>query len=161
MNGEQLPSPLARFLSVAFFSMLTLSALAWFVVSIIGLISQFRLNDPVVGFDKGSMYMLGIGFGLLLLTIGGIMQGMLGQALTVKKETLFKRGIVISIVLMVAFPQLTHYLVDKYAHKHHYSICNDATYSWLLYSKFYYTESKITCDKLVNEKEITKSSSGR
>lgn len=161
MNREQLPSPLTRFLSVVFFSMLTLSALAWFVVSVIGIISQFSLNDPVVGFDKGSMYMLGVGLGLLLLTIGGIMQGIFGQALTPKEETLFKRGIVISIVLMVTFPQLAHYLVSKYAHKQHYSICNDATYRWLLYRKLYYTESKITCDKLVNEKEITKSSSGR
>lgn len=161
MNDGQRPSLLARILSVSFFSILTLAALTWFFISITELISKFRLGDPVVGFDKGSMYMLGCGLGLLLLSIGGVMQGILGLELTRKMEALFTRGIVISLLLMFAFPQLTHYLVDEYAHKQHYSICSDVTYRWLLYGKFYYTESKIACDKLVNEKEITKSSSGR
>ena len=82
--------------------------------------------------------MLGVGFGLFLLAIGGVMKGALGQALTPKKETLFKRGMVISLILMVFIPQVTNYVVDKYAYKHHYSICDDATYRWLLYSKYYY-----------------------
>lgn len=152
MNEDEKPSLLMRLLSIAFFLMLALSALAWFSVSIIELISQFHLREPVVGFDKGSMYMLGIGFGLFLLTIGGVMQGVLGQTLTPKKETLFRRGMVISLILMVFVPQITTYVVGKYAYKHHYSICNDATYRWLLYSKYYYTESKIACVKLVNRK---------
>jgi hypothetical protein len=161
MNDEQHSSLLARILSVTFFSVLTLAALTWFFISITELISKFRLGDPVVGFDKGSMYMLGCGLGLLLLSIGGVMQGIIGLKLTRKVEELFTRGIVISLLLMFAFPQLAHYLVDKYAHKQHYSICSDVTYRWLLYGKFYYTENKIACDKLIDEKEITKSSSGR
>ena len=160
MNDES-PSLLVRLLSIAFFSILTLAALAWFFISLVGLISQFHLRDPVIGFDKGSMYMFGIGLGLLLLTIGGVMQGMLGQELSQKKETLFKRGIVISLILMFSFPQLTNYLVDKYAYSHHYRICTDVTDRWLLYSKFYYTESKEACEKLVSEKEVTKISRGR
>ncbi len=60
MNGEQRPSLLVRILSIAFFSALTLAALTWFFISITELISKFRLGDPVVGFDKGSMYMLGL-----------------------------------------------------------------------------------------------------
>jgi hypothetical protein len=79
------------------------------------------------------MYMLGCGLGLLLLSIGGVMQGILGLKLTKKMDALFPRGLVISLLLMFAFPQLTHYLVDKYAHKQHYSICSDVTYRWLLY----------------------------
>ena len=119
MNDDKSPSLLVRILSITFFSILTLAALAWFSISLVGLISQFHLRDPVVGFDKGSMYMLGIGLGLLLLTIGGVMQGMLGQELTEKKESLFKTGIVISLILTVSFPQLTNYVVDKYAYSHH------------------------------------------
>jgi len=161
MNDEQHSSLLARILSFTFFSVLTLAALTWFFISITELISKFRLGDPVIGFDKGSMYMLGCGLGLLLLSIGGVMQGIIGLKLTKKMDALFTRGLVISLLLMFAFPQLTHYVVDKYAHKQHYSICSDATYRRLLYGKFYYTESKIACDKLINEKEITKISSGR
>ncbi len=158
MNDEQRPSLLSRILSVAFFSILTLAVLTWFIVSITELISQFRFKDPVIGFDKGSMYMLGCGLALLLLSAGGVIQGIMRVELTKKKENWFTRGIIISLILMVTFPQLTHYLVNNYADKQHYIICNDATYRWLLYKKIYYTKNKITCDKLVNEKKTTNSS---
>jgi len=67
MNDEQRPPLITRILSGALLSALTLAALAWFFISVTELISKFRLGDPVVGFDKGSMYMLGCGLGLLLL----------------------------------------------------------------------------------------------
>jgi len=161
MNEEQQSSLLVRILSLAFFIILTLGALTWFAISIIGLISQFHIKSEVVGFDKGSMYMLGCGLGLLLLTTGGVMQGVFGLELTPKNQSLFSRGIVVSLVLMIFFPQLTHYAVVKYAQKQSYSICNDASYHWLLYSKLYYTKSRVACNVLVKEKEITKTSSGR
>jgi len=154
MGGEQRPSTLVRFLSVVFFSILTLSSLAWFTVSITGLLSQFLLNDPVVEFDKGSMYMLGIGLGLLLLTIGGVIQGLLGKKLTSQKEAVFTRGLAFSLILMIGFPHLTHYVVANYARQRNYSVCSDATYRWLLYSKFYYTNSDMACNELVSKKEI-------
>ena len=161
MNEEQQSSLLVRILSAAFFIILTLGAFTWFSISITGLISQFHIESQVVEFDKGSMYMLGCGLGLLLLTIGGVMQGMFGLELTPKKQSLFSRGIVVSLVLMVFFPQLTHYAVDKYVQKHRYSICNDLSYRWLLYTKIYYTKNRVACNELVKEKGITKSSSGR
>ena len=129
MKSEQRPSVLVQFLSVGFFLILTLSALTWFVFSIMGFITQFRMNDTVVGFDKGSMYMLGIGLGLLLFTIGGVMQGLLEKKLTPKKETLFTRGLVFSLILMVTVPQLTHYLVTNYSRKQNYIVCSDVLFS--------------------------------
>ena len=156
MNGEQRPSTLARFLSVAFFLILALSSLTWFTVSIVGFISQFIVNDSVIEFDKGAMYMLGAGLSCLLLTAGGIVQGLLGKTLTPKMLSLFTRGIVGSLILMFGFPQLTHYVVANYAQQRNYSVCSDATYRWLLYSKFYYTKNKLSCDELVRKKEIIK-----
>ena len=161
MNDQRHPSILVRISIGALFLLSTLAALTWFFISITELISQFRLEEPVIAFNNAPMYMLGGGLGILLLSIGGVMQGILGLELTRKMEVLFTRGLVFSMLLMFAFPQLTHYLVDKYAHKQHYSICSDLTYRWLLHSTIYYTESKETCTKLVNEKEISKSSSER
>ena len=161
MNEGQSSSLLVRILYAALFLVLTLGSFAWFFISAVGLISQFRIENPVVAFDKGSMYMLGCGLVLLSLTIGGMMQGIFGLELTPKNETLFSRGMVVGLILMFAFPHMTHYLVDRYAHKKHYSVCDDATYRWRLYSKFYYTESKTACEKLVSEKEIRKGSRGR
>lgn len=154
MNEKHQPSLLVRIGSVAFFLALTLGAFTWFTISTTGLIYQFHIESQVVGFDKGSMYMLGCGIGLLLLTIGGAMQGIFGLELTSKRQSLFTRGILISLALMVIFPQLTHYSVDKYAQKHRYTICSDASYHWLLYTKLYYTRTKIACNELGKEKEM-------
>ena len=161
MNEGQSSSLLVRILYAALFLVLTLGSFAWFFISAVGLISQFRIENPVVGFDKGSMYMLGCGLVLLSLTIGGMMQGIFGLELTPKKATLFSRGIVVGLILTFAFPHMTHYVVDIYAYKKHYSVCDDATRRRRLYSKFYYTESKAACEKLVSEKEIRKVSRGR
>ncbi len=161
MSGEQNPSFSIRILSVTFFSVLTISSLVWFFISVTSLLSQFYLNESVIAFDKGSMYMLGVGIGLLVLTVGGLMQGIFEKALTSKWEYLFKRSLVVSIIVMVALPQLAQYSVDSYARKQHYEICSEATYHWFLYSKYYYADSQIACNKLVKEKEITKNLRGR
>lgn len=155
MQTEQQSSPMARFLSVGFFLVLTIASLAWFFVSTTSLISQIRLNAPIIGFDKGSVYMLGIGLGLLLLSVGGIMQGILGKALTPANESLFKKGIVISILLMFLLPHAVHYGVSQYTQKQHYTLCNEATYRWFLYSKFYFTNNASGCDALIREKHTS------
>jgi len=161
MGNDQQSSIIVRLLSVAFFLAFAVTALAWFTISITSLISQFTLNDPVVEFDKGSIYMLGGGLCCVLITAGGIMQGLLGKKLTFKLERLFTIGMAGSLILMFGVPHLTHYAVANYAQQRHYSVCSDVTYRWLLYSKIYYKKNEIVCNELVNEKEIKKSSSGR
>lgn len=151
MQTEQQSSPMARFLSVGFFLVLTIASLAWFFVSTTSLISQIRQNAPIIGFDKGSVYMLGIGLGLLVLTAGGIMQGILGKTLTPAKESLFMKGIVTSLVVAFLLPHAVHYGVSQYTQKQHYDICNPATYRWFLYSKYYYTDTPSNCDALVGQ----------
>lgn len=158
MNEEQHPSLLARVLSVAFFLVLTFSALTWFFISTFWLISQFLSENPVIGFDKGSMYMLGGGLALLALSVGGIIQGIFGLELTPKKEKIFSRAIIFSLLLMFVFPQLTHYGISKLANERQYAICKGATYRWLFHAKYYFTESTDTCNELVNEKEMRRSS---
>lgn len=161
MIVEETPSLLTKLLSLAFFSALTVLSFAWFFYSVLSLISQVNLDGTVIAFDKGSMYMLGIGMALLSLTIGGLIHGVLAKALTPKAETIFKYSVIASIVVMIALPQITHHFIDSYVRNKNYISCNEATYQWLLYSKYYYSDSQINCDKLVQEKEITKSSSGR
>lgn len=153
MIQEQPPSLLVRISSVAFFVMLTLGAFIWFVISTTQLISKFRLESQVISFYKGSMYMLGCGLGLLLLTIGGIFQGIFKLELTTKQSSLLSRGIIVSLLLMILFPQLAHYIVDRNVQKQSYSICDDVSYRWLFYTKLYYTKSKDVCNELAKKKE--------
>lgn len=161
MNDEQNPSTLVRLLSVGFFLVFALAALAWFIFSMSELISALLSDRPVVGFDKGSTYMLGAGIGGLLFVIGGVMQGLLRKKLTPKAESLFTKSLIFSLILMFGFPHIAHYVVASYTQHKNYRICSDATYRWILYSKFYYTKNNMACNELAEQKEITKSSSGR
>lgn len=161
MGDEQNTSILVRFLSVAFFLVLALAALAWFIVSVSELVSDLLFGRSVVSFDKGAIYMLGAGLAGLLFAIGGVMQGLLRKNLTPKIEVLFTKALMFSLILMFGFPHVAHYVVASYTQQKNYRLCSDATYQWLLYSKLYYTSSSEACNELVKEKEITKSSSRR
>lgn len=161
MNDEQNPSILVWLLSVGFFLVFALAALAWFILSMSELISALLNSRPVVSFDKGSTYMLGAGIGGVLFVIGGVMQGLLRKNLAPKAEALFAKSLIFSLILMFGFPHITHYVVASYTQKKNYRICSDATYRWLLYSKFYYTKNSMVCNELTEQKKITKSSSGR
>ncbi len=157
MNDEQHPSILVRLLSIGFFLVFALAALAWFALSMSDLISALSSGRPVVSFDKGSAYMLGAGIGGLLFVIGGVMQGLLRKKLTPRAKTLFARSLIFSLILMFGFPHIAHYVVASYAQQENYKICSDATYRWFLYSKFYYTKNNLVCNELAEQKEITKS----
>lgn len=156
MEDRPLTSTSKKLFSIAFLSILTLSSLAWFIISINLLVSQFHTSSPIIGFDKGSMYMLGIGFGLLFLTIGGVTQGLLQKKLTPRHEAFFTRALIINLLVTIAFPQLAHYTVARYAQKQGYNTCDDFTYRWLLYSKSYYTKHEIFCSKIINNKPTIK-----
>lgn len=161
MNDELHPSILVRLLSIGFFLVFALAALAWFTLSMNDLASALLSGLPVVSFDKGSTYMLGAGIGGLVIVIGGVIQGLLRKTLTPRAKTMFARSLAFSLILMFGFPHVAHYAVTSYTQQENYQVCRDATYRWVLYSKFYYTKNNLACNELVEQKEITKSSSGR
>lgn len=161
MNDELHPSILVRLLSIGFFLVFALAALAWFAISMNDLTTALSSGLPVVSFDMGSTYMLGAGIGGLIIVIGGVIQGLLQKNLAHRTKTLFARSLIFSLILMFGFPHIAHYFVTSYTQQKDYQICNDATYRWFLYSKFYYTQNNLACNELVEHKEIIKSSSGR
>jgi hypothetical protein len=161
MNDELHPSVLVRLLSIGFFLVFALAALAWFALSMNDLATALSSGLSVVGFDKGSTYMLGAGIGGFIVVIGGVFQGLLRKNLTTRAKTLFARSLMFSLILMFGFPHIAHYAVNSYAEQENYQVCSDATYRWALYSKFYYTKNNLACSELVEQEDITKSSSGR
>lgn len=156
MSNEQSSSLLARIVSVVFFVILTFAALAWFFISFVGLFSQLIEGVPVISFDKGSMYMFGGGLTLLVLSAGGVVQGLFQIKLTQKKEKLFVRLIVVSLMFMFVFPHLAHYVVDKQTNRKSYTICDGATYRWFFHAKLFYTKNNQDCNNLVKEKKVSR-----
>lgn len=153
MNDNLHPSILIRLLSIGFFLVFALAALAWFFLSMNDLMTAFSSGLPVVSFDKGSTYMLGAGIGGLIIAIGGVVQGLLRKNLTPKAKTLFAKSLIFSLILMFGLPHIVHYAVTSYTQKEDYHLCNDATYRWVLYSKLYYTKNNMACNELVEQKK--------
>lgn len=152
MVDESRPSLMTRLLSLCFFLFLTLASFTWFMLSVSDLVSQYRLREAVVEFDKGSIYMLGCGLALLAITVGGVMQGLMEVKLTSKMELWFTRTIIASIFLMFILPHVAHYTVKRIAESNNYYECRNAEYHWLLYGKYVYTNSKKRCEELILEK---------
>lgn len=152
MDYDQSPSILARLSGIGFFLLFAIAALAAYIFSMTKLTSAFLSGQPVVSFDKGSTYFLGAGIGGFLFVIGGVREGLLRTTLTAKEASLFSKGLIFSLFLTFALPHITHYAIATYTQYKNYSICRDASYRWLLYSKFYYTNTELACDELVEQK---------
>lgn len=148
MLDNQPCSVFTRLLSVSFFLIFGLAALLWFGVSMSTLVSQLVAESPVVAFDKGAMYMLGVGSALLLLAAGGFLHGVMGKKQTKAGDSIFKRGVIVCFLVLIVFPQAAQFIVNRYALGHSYQTCESAGYRWLLYSKYYYTKDDAECDRL-------------
>jgi len=161
VDDSNTPSLLTRLSGFSFFTLLTIACFTWFIWSTFNLISQIQNGSSVITFDKGSMYMLGAGIGLAILTLGGLYQGVMRLKFSPKQEMVIRNGVVSSIIVIFVFPQVAHYSVSEIMKERNYYRCEKMSYRWLLYKKLIYTDNFRTCESLVREKQIAKSSSGR
>lgn len=152
MGESATPSLKTKIISLTFFVILAAGSFLWFGISIVSLYHQLHFQEAIVAFDKGAIYMLGVGVGLLLLIGGGVLQGFLGREPGAAAEKIFKWGMVFSLTLTIALPQLVHYWVDHSAKTQKYEVCGEAGYQWLMYRKIYYADSRDSCSRLVKDK---------
>jgi hypothetical protein len=146
------PSLSTKLLSLGFFLLLTISSGTWFAISSINLISDIRYQAPVIAYDEGSMYMLGCTIGLLGVLAGGAYYVLLGRKLPKKVERILIRIMLSGVVIMFVFPHVANFYVESEIEHSKYYICEKLTYEWLLYKKYYYTDTPETCGKLVAER---------
>lgn len=152
MGENATPSLKTKIISLVFLASLAVGSFLWFGISIVSLYHQLNFHEAIVAFDKGAIYMLGVGVALLLLIGGGVLQGFLGRELDAAAEKIFKWGIIVSLVLTLALPHLVHFWVDHSAKTQKYEVCSEAGYQWLMYRKIYYVDSRDSCSRLVKEK---------
>lgn len=139
-------------LNVIFLSMLILFSFIWFIYSVYDLTLNIINEAQVITFNKGSMYMFGVGIGLFFLLIGLVQKGLFKKDLSEKKESFLIRGSVIGIIVMFSLPIVVDYFVEQKIRKENYVVCSDMSYQWFLYKKFVYTSSNQTCVELVRQK---------
>ena len=82
MEDREKPSWAMRIFGPLLFIVGALGALVWFFYRIYSLL--LGMSEDVVVVDKGSFYMLGVGVGLLALSIAGILETWFLKTLTKK-----------------------------------------------------------------------------
>lgn len=152
---------LARFGGFFLFFAITTTCFVWFAWSAYSIFYSIYSKADVVYFNKGSFYMLGAGIGLASLTFAILYEGILRRDLTSKITTIITGSALIGVSLMFMLPYVLHHLASTYLKSENYVFCDEASYQWLLYKKSVYTSNQLVCEVLVQEKEITKISSGR
>jgi hypothetical protein len=152
MENSHEPSILIRFGGFLLFMFLSLGAFAWFGWSLFQTITQIASNNPVILFNKGALYMLGVGIGLSTLTYIALYEAILRLPLTNKVNKRINGGALISIITMIIFPQVIHYPVERFLEGRGYNICEPVSYQWFMYRKIIYVSNSEACAELVERK---------
>ncbi|MAZ86038.1 MAG: hypothetical protein CL693_00120 [Cellvibrionaceae bacterium] len=143
MTKGDVPSSLDRFGTPLFLFLLGAGALVWFIYRVFTLFSNG--SSPVITFDKGSYYMLGVGVGLLALSYMIIREYWLRRPLSNKRSTFFSRVAISGVILAFLFPHVAHFAADRYLEEHGYSICEEGSHQWLFFRDIVYVQSSIEC----------------
>lgn len=150
------PTKCVTVIIFALFAISTLLAFGYYAYDVsISLI----LKKEVIEFNKGAMYMLGVGLGAGILVIFMIHE-LTGKKISDSYNKKATRIAFISIGLIFAFPQLADYIVHSKIRSMDYVFCEDKSYRWLHAQNKVYGINVDACSGL-KANEITKSSSGR
>ncbi len=130
MNGTQKPSLILQVLIVAFFFLFAIGSLIVFGYYAFLLFENIISQSDFIVFNKGSMYMFGVGLSSGLLTyffIYEILKKKISASFN-KKSTYIGLVFIGSIFI---FPQLADYWIHKYINHIGYAYCPEQSYRWL------------------------------
>lgn len=148
---EMKTSLFERSLSAFLFFAFSMASIIWFILSALGSVLGVINSDPILYFNKGAMYMLGVSIGGFSLSIGVAYHSIFLRKVPEKVEETLMRGAAIGVLIMIILPQVAHFVVNRIVHDRQYIECHQAEYSWLLYKKFVYTKNQDVCQNLVTE----------
>jgi len=150
------PAKCVTVIVFALFAICSLMAFGYYAYDVsMSLISK----KEIIEFNKGAMYMLGVGLGSGLLVIFMIHE-LTGKKISSSYNKKATKFALISIGMIFVFPQLADYFVSSKVEKMDYVFCEEKSYRWLHVQNKVYGVNENTCSS-INAKEITKSSSGR
>ena len=150
METRDPPSLLNKVIGPPLFLVGGLSASLWFFYRAIFFIDN--ISSPLVLFDKGSYYMLGVGVGLLSLGFVTAIEFWGGKPITSKQNTIFSRLAISGVILLFVVPHLVHFAADKYLNKHGYTVCEEASHRWLFVRDIVYIAETIECSSSIKVK---------
>jgi hypothetical protein len=143
---------LSRYATVFVFSLFAIAALLAFGYYALDITISLLFKKDIIEFNKGAMYMLGVGLGAGLLVIFMIHE-LSGREISKsynKKATNFA---LISIGLIFVFPMITDYVVTLKVKSIDYVYCENLSYRWLHVQSKVYGITADACEN-VNANEI-------
>ena len=144
MHPPSKKTPILRILIVGLFFLIAIGALAVFGYYIFQLSVNIYEHASFVVFNKGAMYMFGVGSTSGLLTyflVHEILEKKISPSFN-KKASFIGAAFVASIFII---PQLIHYGVQRYINHIKYEYCPEQSDSWLHAQNFVYTSNKNNC----------------
>jgi len=145
MIDREQPSWAIRIFGPLLFITGALGALIWFFYRVSLLISG--MSEEVVVVDKGSFYMLGVGVGLLALSIACILETWFLKTLTKKNLAIISRTAIVGVILTFTIPHLIDHLSSNTLKNEDYSVCEEASHQWLFFRDIVYVQDPVICIK--------------
>lgn len=142
MESEKLPLR-DIIIAIPLVFILILFSFSWFFLSIISLIQN--ISSPVVVFEKGACYMLGVGLGLSPFGLIIIIKYFIKKPITDSLKRLLSRLMISGLALLFIFPHLAHLAIDRHLTQRGYTFCEDATHQWRFYRDIVYIQPSIDC----------------
>lgn len=150
MEKRDPPSLLNRIVTPPLTLLFGMLATIWFAYRVIILFKN--ISEPVVLFDKGSYYMLGVGVSLLTLGCVAVIEFWGGKPITTRQNRLFTRLAISGVVLLFIIPHVVHFVVDKHLVRHGYTVCEEASHQWLFVRDIVYAQPSIECRAGIEKK---------
>ncbi len=149
---------LSRYITVFLFSLFSISTLLAFGYYAFNTFLDFLYAKNIIEFNKGAMYMLGVGLsaGLLVMFMIHELQGKEISGTYNKKAT---RLAFIFIGIVFIFPQIVDYVVSYKIKNLGYVYCQNQSYRWLHAQNKVFGTNLVVCEQF-EANEITKISSG-
>ena len=139
----------------ALFAICALLAFGYYTFDVsLSLISK----KEVIEFNKGSMYMLGVGLGAGLLVIFMIHE-LRGKKISSSYNNKATKFAMVSIGLIFVSPQLADYIVSTKIKSMDYVFCEEKSYQWLHVQNKVYGANVEACNSL-NANEINQEAEG-
>jgi len=132
--------------TVVIFTLFSVGAIfAFGYYSFLLMLDLFNSED-IIAFNKGAMYMLGVGLSSGLLTYFMIYEIIKREI----SESFNKRATLLSLIFMASifiFPQIVDYGIRQYINHIGYIFCTDKSYRWLHAQNLVFATNEETCVK--------------
>lgn len=117
-----------------------IGSIGYWASETVALKKQLSQLPELVEFYKGSFYLLGIGLGTVTLAAVAVV-----SQFTNRYSGMFNVMLIISVAVMVLFPQLTHLYVSNRLEGEGYEACADKSRRWLHNVRIVYAKTPQAC----------------